>query len=114
MATLEDLMAVDKPQDDYDDIDKDILRLSTDEIANRVKLIENELKVRWTRVLCKPGKTNIAGAQKRTETFGTRTNGAEGANQGQQGENQDEQATALPGCKHCRGTLPISESEDGN
>ena len=44
MTTLEDL-AKQPPTDDFADLDDDILRSSTDDIFNRTKLIENEIKV---------------------------------------------------------------------
>ncbi|KAI8805073.1 P-loop containing nucleoside triphosphate hydrolase protein [Cladochytrium replicatum] len=50
MATLEELVGKgadgsDAPGDDYDDLGQEILRASTDEIYNRQKLLENDIKV---------------------------------------------------------------------
>ncbi|KAI9208592.1 P-loop containing nucleoside triphosphate hydrolase protein [Polychytrium aggregatum] len=46
MATLEDKAIWDQAQqDDNEDLGQDILRASTDEIANRIRLLENDIKV---------------------------------------------------------------------
>lgn len=45
MATLED-KSLWETQDDNDDIDKDVLRANPEEINNRTRLLENDIKVR--------------------------------------------------------------------
>lgn len=45
MATLED-KSLWENQDDNDDIDKDVLRANPEEINNRTRLLENDIKVR--------------------------------------------------------------------
>jgi 26S proteasome regulatory subunit T5 len=45
MATLED-KSLWENQDDNEDIDKDVLRANPEEINNRTRLLENDIKVR--------------------------------------------------------------------
>jgi 26S proteasome regulatory subunit T5 len=40
------------PEETWDDIPEDIMTLTTDEILTRIRLIENDMKVRLARSIC--------------------------------------------------------------
>lgn len=50
MATLEDKSLWDNQPEEEDDVGQDILRLAPEEVNNRTRLLENDIKVRRNRV----------------------------------------------------------------
>jgi|JXWR01.1.fsa_nt_gb 26S proteasome regulatory subunit T5 len=53
MTTLEDKSLWEGDNTDQDDIGQDILRLAPEEITNRTRLLENDIKVRFERRVTK-------------------------------------------------------------
>lgn len=106
MTTLEDKSLWQNNEGD-DDIEQEIRRLSPEEINNRTRLLENDIKVKRPEpagVSCRsPKQALFAGHEVRGCTSSARTSGNEREDQGQQRENQDEQATTIPRWKRCRG-----------
>lgn len=49
MATLEDKSLWENQEQEEDDVGQDILRLAPEEITNRTRLLENDVKVRKKR-----------------------------------------------------------------
>lgn len=59
MATLEDKSLWENQEQEEDDVGQDILRLAPEEITNRTRLLENDVKVRKKRKKKTLRKTSV-------------------------------------------------------
>lgn len=82
MATLEDKALWENQEQEDDDVGQDILRLAPEEITNRTRLLENDIKVIETAMILITITTNDndIGHEIRDRQTSTRTSCNEGKN----------------------------------
>ena len=87
-----------------EDIGIDLQRASVDEIVNRTKLIENDIKVRGRRGhVCVDDARPSVDYEERDPQAAARAEQYDGPHQGQPGKDQAEQAAAVSGGERGRG-----------